>query len=87
MVVILQVIARSIWHQGIRSSYRKHYWTYFAKILARYALDRPKLWLGVTILISGHHFIPYARDVERKIERELENVRAVPDMVVAPMEN
>jgi radical SAM superfamily enzyme YgiQ (UPF0313 family) len=79
---ILQIMARSVWHQGIRSSYRRHYWSFAAKVLARYAWDPPKLWLAATIMISSHHFIPYAREVEQKINREMENLSTVPEMVV-----
>jgi len=67
---ILAILARSIWHQGLRSSYRKTYWKYFLKILARYGLNRSKFWLAGTLMISGHHFIPYATELCLKIEVE-----------------
>jgi len=84
---ILRIIARSIWHQGFRSSYRRAYWGYFAKILARYAMDRPKLWLAATIMISGHHFIPYATEVAQKIERELRSRAPAPELIAVPVED
>jgi radical SAM superfamily enzyme YgiQ (UPF0313 family) len=68
---IIKIVLRSIWHQGLRSSYRRAYWKYLLEIVARYSLNRAKLWLGATILISGHHFIPYAREVVRQIEEEI----------------
>jgi len=68
---IIKIMLRSIWHQGLRSSYRRAYWKYLLEIVARYSLNRAKLWLGATILISGHHFIPYAREVVRQIEEEI----------------
>ena len=80
---ILKILARSVWHQGIRSSYRKAYWKFFARIFGRYALDRPKIWMGVTILISGHHFIPYASQLARKVESDVSSVAPVPEMVAA----
>lgn len=82
---ILRILAGSIWQQGFRSSYRKYYWKFFAKIFGRYALNPPKRWLAFTILISGHHFTPYASELVEKVEREVLNVRPVPELVAAPV--
>jgi radical SAM superfamily enzyme YgiQ (UPF0313 family) len=84
VAVIMVIMARSIWQQGLRSSYRKAYWKFLLKTLGRYGMNRSKLWLGVTILISGHHFIPYAGDVVRKIEGELLRVAPRPELVPLP---
>jgi radical SAM superfamily enzyme YgiQ (UPF0313 family) len=75
---IIKIVLRSIWHQGLRSSYRGAYWKYFFQVLARYSVNRAKLWLGFTILISGHHFIPYAQDVVRQVEGEILKIRNEP---------
>jgi radical SAM superfamily enzyme YgiQ (UPF0313 family) len=80
---IIEILARSIWYQGFRSSYRKAYWKYFAKLFGRYALNRPKIWLGVTIMISGHHFIPYGNEVAQKVYGELRKLERVPELVAA----
>jgi len=80
---ILKIVLRSIWHQGLRSSYRGAYWKYFFQILARYATNRAKLWLGVTILISGHHFIPYAQDVVRQVDAEILKIANEPEPVAS----
>ena len=85
-LAIAGILARSIWLQGLRSSYRKAYWKYFLKILTRFALNRAKLWMGVTILISGQHFIPYAGELARKVETELERVRHVRELIPVPVE-
>ncbi len=85
-LAIAGILARSIWRQGLRSSYRKAYWKYFFKILTRFPLNRPKLWMGVTILISGQHFIPYAGELARKVESELERVRHVREVIPIPVE-
>ncbi len=85
-LAIAGILARSIWRQGLRSSYRKAYWKYFFKILTRFPLNRPKLWMGVTILISGQHFIPYAGELARKVESELERVRYVREVIPIPVE-
>jgi radical SAM superfamily enzyme YgiQ (UPF0313 family) len=77
----LRILAKSIWHQGFRSSYRKSYWRFFLRILGRYAMNRPKVWLGVTMLISGHHFIPYAAEVAQKVEREMLEVGTAAELI------
>jgi radical SAM superfamily enzyme YgiQ (UPF0313 family) len=73
---VLRILARSIWHQGLRSCYRQSYWKFFVKIFGRYMMNRPKMWLAFTILISGHHFIPYASEVVQKTEMERETLDA-----------
>jgi radical SAM superfamily enzyme YgiQ (UPF0313 family) len=73
---IIKIVLRSFWQQGFRSSYRKAYWKYFFRIFPRYALNHPKLWLGFTILISGHHFIPYAQVVAEKVQAEMPHLAA-----------
>jgi len=82
---IIRIVARSIWHQGVRSSYRKPYWKFFLRMLGRYATNRPKLWLAFTILISGHHFILYANELLEKVEQELVNVKPAADLIAAPV--
>ncbi len=86
VTVFAQILARSIWRQGLRSSYRKAYWKFFLKIFTRFALNRAKLWIGVTILISGQHFIPYAGELARKVESELERARQVRELTPVSVE-
>jgi radical SAM superfamily enzyme YgiQ (UPF0313 family) len=78
---ILAILARSIWQQGLKSSYRRSYWKFFVKVFGWYALNRPKMWLGGTILISGHHFIPYASKLAQKIEQEMQVSRTAPELM------
>jgi radical SAM superfamily enzyme YgiQ (UPF0313 family) len=78
---IIRIVLRSIWHQGLRSSYRKAYWKYFLKLIARYPMNRAKLWMGFTLLISGHHFIPYAGEVVQDMEAEVLEPTSRPDLV------
>jgi len=66
----LGILARSIIHQGILSSYRKAYWKFLFQILSNWSGNPPKLSMGITILLSGHHFIKYANDVAGHIDRE-----------------
>jgi radical SAM superfamily enzyme YgiQ (UPF0313 family) len=81
---IAAIIARSIWRQGLRSSYRSAYWKYLFRILTHYAMNPPKIWMAATIMISGHHFIPYACEVVRKIEREIARVETPQELVPVP---
>jgi radical SAM superfamily enzyme YgiQ (UPF0313 family) len=78
---IVRITLRSFWHQGLRSSYRKAYWKYFFRIFPRYVMNRPKLWLGFTILVSGNHFIPYAQEVVRKVEADVSEIVKAPPAV------
>ncbi len=70
-VSIIRILFRSIWHQGLRSSYRRAYWKYFFQLISRYLFNPPKLWLGFTLLISGNHFIPYTKEVLREVETQI----------------
>jgi hypothetical protein len=69
--VTLGILSRSIWRQGIRSSYRSAYWRFLFQILSRWSRNGPKLNMGIMLLVSGHHFIPYARTVADQLEAEL----------------
>jgi radical SAM superfamily enzyme YgiQ (UPF0313 family) len=68
--LLLGILARSIFHQGILSSYRRQYWKFLLQILTRWSRNPPKLSMGITILLSGHHFIKYAQDVAAELEAE-----------------
>ncbi len=68
---ILGVFARSIVRQGFLSNYRGAYWKFLFQLFGRWLRDPRKLSLGFAMLLSGHHFIPYARRVEHQLEAEL----------------
>lgn len=72
---LVGIIVRSIVHQGILSSYRKAYWKFLLRLLARWSLNPPKFSLGFAMLLSGHHFIRYARSVAAQLEFELDKFR------------
>lgn len=63
-----QIVLKSMWLQGIRSSYRAAYWRSLFRLLSRWGSDPRKVWLGFIILMSGHHFIQYAAEVAREME-------------------
>lgn len=77
---IAAIVLRSIWHQGIKSDYRMAYWKYALRIVTHFALNPAKIWLAATILIAGHHFIPYSRDVVAKIQRQIDREEPVPEL-------
>jgi radical SAM superfamily enzyme YgiQ (UPF0313 family) len=72
---MLGIFVRSIVHQGILSNYRGAYWKFLFQLLGHWLLDPRKLSLGFAMLLSGHHFIPYAKHVEAQLEIELDNCR------------
>jgi radical SAM superfamily enzyme YgiQ (UPF0313 family) len=75
----LRIMAASVWTQGVRSSYRHAYWEYLWTLIRKYVRDDTKLWMGITILLSAHHFLIYSREVADELEKEcrvLENQTA-----------
>jgi radical SAM superfamily enzyme YgiQ (UPF0313 family) len=59
----LRVFGASMWHQGVRSQYKKAYWRFLGKVLRRWAFDDAKLWLAVLVLLSANHFVIYSKEV------------------------
>lgn len=68
------IVLRSIWFQGINSPYRSAYWKFFFRLLARWSNSPVKLWLGFTILLSGHHFLLYMHTVVEQIDRDIAEI-------------
>jgi radical SAM superfamily enzyme YgiQ (UPF0313 family) len=65
------IFIRSIVHQGFLSNYRGAYWKFVLRLLGRWLFVPRKLSFGFAMLLSGHHFIPYARRVTGQLEIEL----------------
>jgi radical SAM superfamily enzyme YgiQ (UPF0313 family) len=63
----LRLLVRSIWTQGVRSSYRGAYWKFLWRILRNYTNNPAKLWMGSMILLAGHHFLIYAHEVANEL--------------------
>jgi hypothetical protein len=61
----------SILLQGIRSSYRREYWRFLIRRVRQWRNDPQRRWMALTLLVSGHHFIQYARTVTAELEEEL----------------
>jgi radical SAM superfamily enzyme YgiQ (UPF0313 family) len=72
----LGTLARSIFRQGMLSSYRRAYWKFLLQILRRWSRNPPKLVMGMTILLSGHHFIKYAQDVAAALTAQSQKLTA-----------
>lgn len=66
----LGVLFKSLWRQGVRSGYRRAYWSFLGRLLLRWGLDKQKRRLGFELALSGHHFIRYARNVTETLEAE-----------------
>ncbi len=76
MAYNLRVLAASAWKQGVRSSYRAAYWEFFGKVISKYWRDDTKLWMGMTAMLSAHHFLSYSREVAAELELECSALRA-----------
>lgn len=76
---LLGIIVRSIVRQGLISDYRGAYWKFVLRLLGRWLLVPPKLSFGFAMLLSGHHFIPYARRVTGQLQIELDRYKSAED--------
>ena len=72
---MLGILVRSIVRQGLLSNYRGAYWKFVLRLLGHWLFVPRKLSFGFAMLLSGHHFIPYARRVEDQLEIELDKYR------------
>jgi radical SAM superfamily enzyme YgiQ (UPF0313 family) len=76
LLLTLGILVRSILHQGILSSYRRAYWKFLWQMLRRWSRNPPKLVMGMTMLLSAHHFIKYAQDVAAALEAQSQKLAA-----------
>jgi radical SAM superfamily enzyme YgiQ (UPF0313 family) len=68
----MRVLVRSMWRQGIRSSYRRSYWRFLYRLVSTHWRSPAKMWLGFSILLSAHHFVLYSQVVIRQLREESE---------------
>jgi radical SAM superfamily enzyme YgiQ (UPF0313 family) len=66
----LRIVASSIWTQGIRSRYRREYWSYLGTLLRRYHRSPAHIWMGFSLLLGAHHFLVYSRHVSDELARD-----------------
>jgi radical SAM superfamily enzyme YgiQ (UPF0313 family) len=76
----LRLMASSMWTQGVRSDYRRPYWGFLGTIIRRYRNDPVKLGRGLSLMVSAHHFLIYARQVADELERDCAKVRETGDV-------
>jgi radical SAM superfamily enzyme YgiQ (UPF0313 family) len=73
--IIMRICIRSFIQQGMLSSYRGSYWKFWFRLVFHWLFDSPRFSLGFAMLLSGHHFIPYAKSVTDQLELELGKCR------------
>jgi radical SAM superfamily enzyme YgiQ (UPF0313 family) len=73
----VRIMASSMWTQGVRSAYRREYWAFLGTIVHRYRNNALKLGRGLSLLVSAHHFLIYARQVADELERGSRKAREV----------
>jgi len=83
MAYNLRLLFSSMWTQGVRSSYRTSYWKFLWKIGRNYATNETKLWMGIMVLLSAHHFLIYARQVADELERDCRAIEERASLTIA----
>ena len=73
--IMLGILVRSIVRQGLLSSYRGAYWKFLFRLVTHWPRDPRKFGMGFAMLLSGHHFIRYAKNVVAQVDTELRKCR------------
>ncbi len=69
----LRLLFASMWTQGVRSNYRRAYWSFLWQLISRWSREPAKLWLGFMVLLSAHHFLIYSRQVAEELAVEADS--------------
>ena len=78
-------VLRSVWHQGIRGSYRRVYWRFLARVVER---APRRLARAVALAIAGEHMIRYTREaVLPRLAGAIAQVRQEQLAQLAPLEH
>jgi radical SAM superfamily enzyme YgiQ (UPF0313 family) len=85
LLYTLRICLTSIWKQGMRSNYRRAYWKFSWGILSKWRLEPAKMWLGLMVLLSAHHFVIYAQQVAAELEQECRNLEMASPAVETPL--
>jgi len=64
----VRVMIASVWRQGLRSGYRRAYWSFLFRLLRNWAFNPTKLWIGLMALLSAQHFLVYSCQVVNELE-------------------
>jgi radical SAM superfamily enzyme YgiQ (UPF0313 family) len=83
----LRVLLSSMWHQGVRSSYRRSYWRFLGKLTYSWWRQDAKMWLGFMVLLSAHHFVLYSRQVIEQLQQECDALERAESSGRGPMAN
>ncbi|HEY0785065.1 MAG TPA: DUF4070 domain-containing protein, partial [Acidobacteriaceae bacterium] len=67
----LRVFVSSLWHQGVRSNYRRAYWRFLSLAIRTWAREPAKIWLAFLVLLSAHHFVTYSKEVADELARHV----------------
>jgi radical SAM superfamily enzyme YgiQ (UPF0313 family) len=70
MAYNVRVLFSSMWQQGMRSSYRRSYWSFLSRLVFSFWRSPAKIWLGFTMLLSAHHFVLYSAVVIKHLQEE-----------------
>ena len=66
----LHILASSIWTQGVKSTYRREYWSFLGTLLRRYRSSPAHIWMGFMLLMAAHHFLIYSRHVSDELAHD-----------------
>ncbi len=66
----LRILASSIWTQGVKSTYRREYWSFLGTLVRRYRGSPARLWMGFSLLLTAQHFVIYSRHVSDELARD-----------------
>jgi hypothetical protein len=63
------------------------YWKFLLRLVARWSLNPCRFSMGFAMLISGHHFIHYARNLAVQLDAQLHKSRfqqRSPELIYKP---
>jgi radical SAM superfamily enzyme YgiQ (UPF0313 family) len=66
----LRILASSVWHQGLKSAYRREYWAFLGALIRRHRRSPSHIWMGFSLLLTANHFLIYSRHVSDELARD-----------------
>jgi radical SAM superfamily enzyme YgiQ (UPF0313 family) len=67
---VLRTLLKSLWLQGLRSTYRREYWRYLGAAVWRFRSNVSRFVAASYMIMAGHHFITYARQLAGELDQE-----------------
>jgi radical SAM superfamily enzyme YgiQ (UPF0313 family) len=71
----LRILLASIWHQGVRSTYRFAYWSFLLRVIRRWARQPAKIWMSFMVLLAANHFVRYSKEVADELEQHCRDLK------------